>query len=89
MEQKLITVVAAALGVDPELLKLDSAAGEIEAWDSVAQINIVSEVEEEFGIEFSKGAVEQLNGSFDSIVRLVANVRLKASGAGSGEIGQS
>jgi acyl carrier protein len=60
MEQKLITVVAAALGVDPELLKLDSAAGEIEAWDSVGQINIVSEVEEEFGVSIPIEKIAEL-----------------------------
>jgi acyl carrier protein len=61
MEQKLISVVAAALGVDPELLKLDSAAGEIEAWDSVAQINIVSEVEEEFGVSIPIEKIVELH----------------------------
>ncbi|TMK48917.1 MAG: acyl carrier protein [Alphaproteobacteria bacterium] len=72
MEQKLITVVAAALGVDPELLKLDSAAGEIEAWDSVAQINIVSEVEEEFGVSIPIEKIAELHTIRDFLLYLGA-----------------
>ena len=72
MEQKLITVVAAALGVDPELLKLDSAAGEIEAWDSVAQINIVSEVEEEFGVSIPIEKIAELHTIRDFLAYLGA-----------------
>jgi acyl carrier protein len=50
MEQRLIAVVAAALGVPPSSLKLQSGPGDLEAWDSMAQINVVSEVESEFGV---------------------------------------
>jgi acyl carrier protein len=72
MEQKLITVMAAALGVDPELLKLDSAVGEIEAWDSVAQINIVSEVEEEFGVSIPIEKIAELHTIRDFLLYLRA-----------------
>jgi acyl carrier protein len=50
MEQKLIAVVALALRLDPKTLGLDSAAREVEAWDSIAHINVVSEIEAEFGV---------------------------------------
>jgi acyl carrier protein len=50
MEQKLITIVAAALGVPAKDLALDTAAGDVEAWDSLGQINVVSEIEAEFGV---------------------------------------
>ena len=50
MEQRLIAVVAAALGVPAESLKLHSGPGDLEAWDSMAQINVVSEIEAEFGV---------------------------------------
>ena len=50
MEEKLIGIVAATLGVRPSQLRLDTAAGELEAWDSLAHINIVSEVESGFGV---------------------------------------
>jgi acyl carrier protein len=60
MEQKLIAVVAAVLGVDPKLLELDTAAEEIGGWDSVAHINIVSEVEEQFGVSIPIEKVAEL-----------------------------
>jgi acyl carrier protein len=50
MEQRLIKVIAAALGVDASTLKLDTTTDDVAAWDSVAQVNIVSEIEAEFGV---------------------------------------
>jgi acyl carrier protein len=50
MEQKLIKVIATALGVDASTLKLDTTSDDVESWDSVAQVNIVSEIEAEFGV---------------------------------------
>jgi acyl carrier protein len=50
MEQKLIAVVAAALGVPTAALELETAAGEVEAWDSLGHINVISEIEAEFGV---------------------------------------
>jgi acyl carrier protein len=60
MEQKLVAAVAAALGVDPGLLTLDTAAKDIENWDSVAQINIVSEIEEQFGVSIPLENIAEL-----------------------------
>jgi acyl carrier protein len=50
MEQKLISIVAAALRVPTSTLTLETGPGDLQAWDSLAQINIVSEIEAEFGI---------------------------------------
>jgi len=50
MEQKLIAVVAAALGVPISALELQTAPGDVEAWDSLGHINVVSEIESEFGV---------------------------------------
>jgi acyl carrier protein len=60
MEQKLIAVVASALKLDPKSLGLDSAAGEVEAWDSVAHINVVSEIESEFGVNIPIEKIAEL-----------------------------
>lgn len=49
MEQRLIAVVAGVLQVDPSDLRLETTAGDLENWDSLATINIVSEIEAEFG----------------------------------------
>jgi acyl carrier protein len=50
MEERLIAIVAAALRVSPSALTLDTGPGDLQTWDSLAQINIVSEFEAEFGV---------------------------------------
>jgi acyl carrier protein len=50
MGDKLIAIVAAALRLPTEKLTLETGPGDVEAWDSLAQINIVSEIEAEFGV---------------------------------------
>jgi len=50
MKERLIAIVAAALRVPTSNLTLETGPGDMEAWDSLAQINIVSEIEAEFGI---------------------------------------
>ena len=47
-EERLIYAIASALGVNPAHLSLETVADD--AWDSVAQVNVVSEVEGEFGV---------------------------------------
>lgn len=61
MEQKLITVVATALGVPETLLSLQTAAGEVEAWDSLAHLNVVSEIEAEFGVRIPIEKVAEIH----------------------------
>ncbi|MCP4138108.1 MAG: acyl carrier protein [bacterium] len=48
--ERLIKLAAETLDIDEKELTLESAAEELEEWDSVAHINMVSEVEEEFGV---------------------------------------
>ena len=50
MEERLIAVVAAALRVPTSALTLETGPGDLKAWDSLAQLNVVSEVESEFGV---------------------------------------
>jgi acyl carrier protein len=50
MVEKLIAIVAAVLRVPTSALTLETGPGDLEVWDSLAHINIVSEVETEFGV---------------------------------------
>jgi acyl carrier protein len=50
MVDKLIEIIATALRVPPSTLTLETGPGDLQAWDSLAQINVVSEIETEFGI---------------------------------------
>jgi len=60
MEQRLIAVVAAALGVPASTLTLDTGPGDVQAWDSLAQINIISEIDTEFGVSIPIEEVAQI-----------------------------
>ena len=48
--ERLIAIVAAALRVPKSTLTLDMGPDDLQAWDSLAQINVVSEIEAEFGV---------------------------------------
>jgi acyl carrier protein len=48
MEERLIAIVAAALQVPTSALTLETGPGDLQVWDSLAHINIVSEIEAEF-----------------------------------------
>jgi acyl carrier protein len=50
MRERLIEIVAAALRVPTSTLTLETGPGDLPAWDSLAQINVVSEIETEFGV---------------------------------------
>jgi len=50
MGETLIAIVARALRVPSSTLTLETGPGDLEAWDSLAQINIISEIEAEFGV---------------------------------------
>ena len=47
---RLIAIVAGALRVPASTLTLDTGPYDLQAWDSLAQINVVSEIEAEFGV---------------------------------------
>ena len=48
--ERLIAIVAGALRVPASTLTLDTGPDDLQAWDSLAQINVVSEIEAEFGV---------------------------------------
>lgn len=50
MDERLIAVIAAALRVPTSTLTLETGPGDLPAWDSLAQINVVSEIEAEFRV---------------------------------------
>ena len=50
MEDRLMAIVAAVLRVPLSTLTLASGPGDLAEWDSLAQLNVVSEIEAEFGV---------------------------------------
>jgi len=65
MEQKLIAIVAAALGVPASTLRLETAPGDVEAWDSLGHINVISEVEAGFGVRIPIEKIAEIHSIRD------------------------
>jgi acyl carrier protein len=45
----------------------ESSAGTIEGWDSLAHINLVTSIEQEFGVRFALGEMQSLNNVGDMV----------------------
>jgi len=60
MEERLIATIASVLRVPKSRLTLDTGPGDLEAWDSLAQINVVSEIEAEFGVSIPVEQVAEI-----------------------------
>lgn len=50
MENKLIEIASKVFGINKEDIFLESSNKDIKQWDSLAHLNLISEVEEQFGI---------------------------------------
>jgi acyl carrier protein len=61
---------------DPGLQIEDSTtASDIEAWDSLTHIDLIVQVEKEFGVKFSTGEVRGLKNVGDFIALIVRKAR--------------
>ena len=67
MEDKLREIMADILNVAPDEISSDTSTDSVASWDSLAQINLASAIEEEFGISFSVQEIEAMK-SYDDIV---------------------
>lgn len=52
---------------DSLVITVTSSAKNVEGWDSLAHINLVSAIEQEFRIRFALGELERLNNVGDMI----------------------
>jgi acyl carrier protein len=60
MADPLIGLFATVLGVGPELLNDASSPASVSSWDSVANIMLITELEEQFAIELSTSDIESM-----------------------------
>ena len=70
MEKKLIGIFEDIL--NDNSITLDTDRGSVETWDSLAQIQLIGEIENEFGISFSFDETDSLcsvRDFYDYIVR--------------------
>ena len=52
-DQRLRRIFHDVLGVDPDLLRDDTTAADIEGWDSLAHVTLMFSIEQEYGIQFA------------------------------------
>lgn len=53
-------LIAAVLDVEPETICADTDRADVEVWDSLAQLSIVSALEETYSIMFTSAEMQQL-----------------------------
>jgi acyl carrier protein len=56
----LVELIASVLDIDSRVLTEDSGRGTVEAWDSLAHLNIIAAVEETYGVVFSSAEMREL-----------------------------
>lgn len=60
MEERFLEFVANLFDVDASAINLDTAYGTIPEWDSLMQLRLVGELEDEFGADIPIDAVAEL-----------------------------
>ena len=75
MLDRIRQIVAAITQNDVASVTTDSNSQNLDGWDSVAQINIIVSIEEEFGVAFSAEEMHALN----SVKKIIDALRLVPS----------
>ena len=60
-KERIKEIIADTLGIDIERITDDLAAGDIEEWDSVGNLTIISTIEEELEVDIPIAALYELN----------------------------
>ena len=67
MENKIIGIIAKILEVDIEEVELDTAVGDLPEWDSLHHLQIIAELEKEYGIKYVAEDLAELEDVADLI----------------------
>lgn len=70
MEEKIIEILKSVLELDN--VDTTCSQGTCDKWDSMAQLNLVVELEAEFGVSFEPEEIAEMK-SYDDIVRVLNN----------------
>lgn len=73
MEEKVIDLIAKVLNVPISEIKLDTEIGELDEWDSLHNVQIISELESAFKIQVTQDMIMDLENVSD-IVSLVEDL---------------
>ena len=67
MEQKIIGIIAKILEVELEEVELDIVIGDLPEWDSLHHLQIIAELEKEYGIKYAAEDLAELEDVSDLI----------------------
>lgn len=67
MEKKIISIIARILETEIDEIELDTAIGDLPEWDSLHHLNIIAELEREFGIKYAAEDLAELEDVADLI----------------------
>lgn len=71
-QNRIIEIIASVLEMNSSEINLDSNTENVESWDSMKQLFMVSELEQEFNIEFDTDEMEKMK-SVKIIVDIIGN----------------
>jgi acyl carrier protein len=69
-QEKFRQCVLRALKIGPDRYRADLRIGDIEEWDSVAHLDLMSEIEQEFGVRFDLDEMTTLTSLPELVARL-------------------
>lgn len=64
---EVIEIIASILGVERDEISEDTAIGDIESWDSLHHIRIISAIEKEYGFRFTPDVMMDLEDVSDIV----------------------
>ena len=73
MEEKIITLIARVLGVPKSEIELDTEIGELPEWDSLRNVEVIAQLEQEFNVKITSDMIMDLEDVSD-IVDLIESL---------------
>jgi len=58
--EKLVAIVGGILGMPADSIRDGLTSADVDTWDSLNHINLITAIEEEFGVSFRTDAMEKL-----------------------------
>lgn len=73
MEEKIIILIARVLGVPKSEIELDTEIGELPEWDSLRNVEVIAQLEQEFNVKITSDMIMDLEDVSD-IVDLIESL---------------
>lgn len=73
MEEKVIELIARVLNVPTTEIEMDTEIGELDEWDSLHNVEIISKLEKEFNVKITSDMIMDLEDVSD-IVSLIEDL---------------